>query len=238
MFLYEMYKTGLTTFWYWYVGKLTAIWPNIKINGHTFRVYPGVYKPLENEHTAVQFCKKEDRVLDLGCGSGITTAFAAKVAKEVVAVDISERAIKNARENCAVLNCKNVEFKKSDMFSNVDGKFNVILSNPPYLSTDLKGDDRQFVTSVKYLPTLFSKVSEHLEDNGTLLVQFPGWFKSKLVKLANSHGLEVVSIKPMPAKSLYLSLLSLAYMQVGFRSTLFVMKKKKSAVGNDSKKVD
>ncbi|MGZ9130081.1 MAG: hypothetical protein ACXW4Z_20075 [Candidatus Binatia bacterium] len=42
-------------------------------------------------------------------------------------------------------------------------------------------------------------------------------------KLAADHGLEVVKIQRMPRKSLYLSLLSLAYMQVGWRSTLFVI---------------
>ena len=55
-------------------------------------------------------------------------------------------------------------------------------------------------------------------------MQYPGWFSGLIRKLAADHGLEVIKVQRMPRKSLYLSLLSLAYLQMGFRSTLFLIK--------------
>lgn len=227
MFIYRFYKQALMTFWYWYVRKLTSIWPQITVEGQKFKVHPGVYKPLENEHTAVQFCRPGSRVLDLGCGSGITTAIVAGVAKEVIAVDISSIAVSNAKENCVRLGRSNVKFAVSDMFSSVEGKFDVILSNPPYLSSDFKNEEEQFATSVRYLPILFKEVHNYLTDDGVLIVQFPGWFTSQLRRLASENGLEITEIKPLRRKSIYLCLLSLVYLQVGFRSTHYVMRRRK-----------
>ncbi|MGE3246080.1 MAG: methyltransferase [Beijerinckiaceae bacterium] len=226
---YTLYKRGLMTFWYWYVRKLNTVWPTITLEGKTLKVYPGVYKPIENEQSCVDHCKPGDRVLDLGCGSGVSAVFASTVAREVVAVDISPVAVANAKENCELFDVKNVDVRLSDMFSNVDGKFNVILANPPYIAADFKNDEEQFATSVRYLPVLFSEVGKYMEPDAKLIVQYPGWFKGHIKALAEKHGLKVTSIKRMPLKSLYLSLLSLAYMQVGFRSTLYTIELPKKA---------
>ena len=64
--------------------------------------------------------------------------FAAGVAQEVVAVDISPAAIDNTKENCRRLGRENVTVMRSDMFTNVDGKFNLILANPPYIEADFE----------------------------------------------------------------------------------------------------
>lgn len=220
---YTLYKRGLMTFWYWYVRKLNKALPTITIEGKTLAVFPGVYKPLENEHSCVDHCRPGDRVLDLGCGTGVSAIFAASVAKEVVAVDISSAAVANAQENCRRFDVRNVDVRESDMFSNVDGKFNLILANPPYIAADFEDKEEQFATSVRYLPILFSEVHKYLEKDGKLLVQYPGWFKGHIRNLAEKHGLKLTNVERMPRKSLYLSLLSLAYMQVGFRSTLYTI---------------
>jgi len=220
---YTLYKRGLMTFWYWYVRKLNTVWPTITIEGKTLAVFPGVYKPIENEQSCVEHCKPGDKVLDLGCGSGVSAIFAASVAQHVVAVDISRVAVANAQENCRRFDVQNVDVRESDMFSNVDGKFNLILANPPYIAADFEDKEEQFATSVRFLPILFSEVHKHLEKGGKLLVQYPGWFKGHIRNLAEKHGLKVTRIERMPRKSLYLSLLSLAYMQVGFRSTLYTI---------------
>ena len=77
------------------------------------------------------------RVLDLGTGTG---AIALAVATErphtqVVAVDKSEGALALARENAAFVGAPaETEFIRSDWFENVTGTFDVIISNPPYLT--------------------------------------------------------------------------------------------------------
>lgn len=68
-------------------------------------------------------------VLDLGCGSGILAILAKKLgANRVLAVDNDPLAVDVAKEN-AEKNCVQIDVRLSDLFSNVDGKFDIIVSN-------------------------------------------------------------------------------------------------------------
>jgi len=215
-------KHGFMAFWYSYVGILNSIWPSITLEGKRLVIFPNVYKPIENEQACSQYCREGDRVLDIGCGSGVATVFCAPKACEVVAVDISSAAVRNTEENCWLHGLKNVKVMQSDMFSHVEGKFDLIFANSPYIKDEFQAEDHQFATSVKYLPTLFAQAGDHLTENGRLLVQFPFGARARIEKLAAEHGLELISTKPLPPKSLALSLLSVAYMQIGFKSTLYL----------------
>ena len=79
-------------------------------------------------------------VLDMCTGSGaIAIAVEGELKKrgyknKIAAVDISEDALALAQEN-AVLNDANIKFIQSDLFSKVRGKYDVIVSNPPYIPT-------------------------------------------------------------------------------------------------------
>lgn len=77
-------------------------------------------------------------VLDIGTGTGAIAISVAKYTdvKNVTAVDISEGAIEVAKIN-AENNNVNVNFVKSNLFENVVGKFDIILSNPPYIETSI-----------------------------------------------------------------------------------------------------
>lgn len=220
---YTLYKRGLMTFWYWYVRKLNAIWPTITLEGRELAILPGVYKPIENEQASAAYVRSGERVLDLGCGSGVNAIFAADRAGEVVAVDISEVAVRNTAENARRLGLDNVTCAVSDMFANVEGRFDLILANPPYIAADFADEEAQFATSVRYLPTLFAEAGGRLNPGGRLLVQFPAWFRPKIEGLAHRHGLSVVEFRRMPPKSMKLKLLSLAYLQVGFRSAFYLI---------------
>jgi release factor glutamine methyltransferase len=82
------------------------------------------------------------RVLDVGTGSGvIALALASKFPDaEVHAVDVSDEALVLARENAARLDLsEKVRFAKSNLLDGIDGDFNVIVANLPYISTQ----DRQ-----------------------------------------------------------------------------------------------
>ena len=77
-------------------------------------------------------------ILDIGTGSGcIAITLNKEIISSVDAVDISDRALDIAIKN-NILNKTNVNFFKSDVFSNVNNKYDVIISNPPYIAYDEK----------------------------------------------------------------------------------------------------
>lgn len=75
------------------------------------------------------------RVLDMGCGSGVIglTLAKSRPAWELVLADVSEDALSLARENAAALAVENAELLRSDLFSNVAGGFDGIVANLPYV---------------------------------------------------------------------------------------------------------
>ena len=82
--------------------------------------------------------KRESRILDVGTGSGvIAISLATKFPEaKVLAVDVSDDALALAQENAVTLNLKDrVQFLKSRLLENVEGAFDLIVANLPYIST-------------------------------------------------------------------------------------------------------
>jgi release factor glutamine methyltransferase len=81
---------------------------------------------------------RESRIVDVGTGSGvIAISLAARFPEaKILAVDISDDALALAQENAAMLNLKDrVQFLKSRLLENVEGAFDLIVANLPYVST-------------------------------------------------------------------------------------------------------
>lgn len=83
------------------------------------------------------FNKDKVKILDIGTGSGCIAITLNKLLddSDVTGVDISSEALEVAKEN-NISNNANVKFIESDLFSNVNGRYDVIISNPPYISYD------------------------------------------------------------------------------------------------------
>jgi len=117
---------------------------DVTFDGITVRVYKDVFCPDKNLTHLPQLLThlmsanlSGKRVLDLGTGCGILALHAAKNgAAEVVATDIDPRALENARENVSNHGLGHViEVIASDLFDNVEGKFDLIIANLPILDS-------------------------------------------------------------------------------------------------------
>lgn len=110
-----------------------------------FKVTPDVLIPRPDTELLIELClglipKHEMfKIIDLGTGSG---AIAITLAAErpnvtMFATDISEAALKVARQNAALHRIKNIHFQKSAWFENInENEFDLIVSNPPYIAAN------------------------------------------------------------------------------------------------------
>lgn len=174
--------------------------------GYTFKVSPDVLIPRQDTETLVTEAartiqntprekltffeklrgQKEWDVLDLCCGSGAIGISMAKICNniKVTGTDISEAAIAIAEENAANLRAK-VKFLKGDMFAPVnDRKFDMIVSNPPYIRTNMISILQEEVKKHEPLKALdggrdgldfyrkiVSEADKHLKPGGFLMLE-------------------------------------------------------------------
>lgn len=109
--------------------------------GRTFKVIEGVLIPRQDTEISVEKIlniienNQINNMLEIGCGTGIVSiSVDLESSVDVTAVDISEKAIENTRINKEKLNSK-IKIINSDLFSNINEKFDLIYSNPPYIKS-------------------------------------------------------------------------------------------------------
>lgn len=125
--------------------------------GLEFSVNNDVLIPRQDTETLVEEALKHThdgmRILDLATGSGcvLISLLQYTNACEGIGVDIDSKALKVAKENAKKLE-SNAQFIQSDLFENVHGIFDVIVSNPPYIRTEVLNSLMPEV--IKYEPKL------------------------------------------------------------------------------------
>lgn len=83
-----------------------------------------------------KFFDKKIDILDIGTGSGaIAISLKKKVDSNVTATDISKDALKVAKEN-AKLNKVDINYVNTNIYDDIENKYDVVISNPPYISYD------------------------------------------------------------------------------------------------------
>lgn len=205
--------------------------------GHTFRVTPEVLIPRQDTETLVTEAaktiqntpkeklslieklkgNKEWEVLDLCCGSGAVGISLAKICSniKVIASDISAEAIAVAEENASNLHTK-LKFVQGDMFKpHQDKKFDMIVTNPPYVKTAMISILQEEVKSHEPLSALdggkdgldfyriiVEKAAEHLKKDGFLLMEIGHDQGEDLRKMLKDSGKYTAAevIKDLPGK--------------------------------------
>ena len=140
---------------------------------------------------ALNICRKIDsseiKILDIGTGSGaIALALAAEITgAKVVATDISEAAVNLAKKNAAALGLKEkIDFRHGNLFEPVNGFFDIIICNPPYISareyeklpTGVKDyEPREALwagkSGLEFYEKLIYQAAAFLQKNGWLLLE-------------------------------------------------------------------
>ena len=166
--------------------------------GLEFRVNSQVLIPRpETEilvEAAIKYAKGK-KILDLGTGSGCIAVSVAKKssAVDVTAVDISKDALDIAEDN-AKLNGVKVRFLEADFFKGLFTKYDLIISNPPYIPFD---EIKSLQPELKYEPfvaldggrdglesykKIIKEAPDYLEDNGILMMEM-GFNQRKYIEV-------------------------------------------------------
>ena len=104
---------------------------------HRFRVTPDTLDPRPETEALVEaaLARPWRRVLDLGTGTGaiLISLLAARAGTQGLGTDISEAALAVARHNARRIGV-DARFRRADWFAGVEGQFDLIVSNPPYIA--------------------------------------------------------------------------------------------------------
>ncbi len=141
-----------------------------------------IYEPQEDSFLLLKHIKEYaiGKVLDMGSGSGILAEEALKYTKNVLAADINEESVRLCK-------IKNINAIISDLFSNVNERFNLIIFNPPYLPEDeseneeikrtISGGKRGYELIERFL----KEARNYLNNEGRILLLFSSLTNKKKI---------------------------------------------------------
>ena len=180
-----------------------------------FKVNSSVLIPRPETEELVRLILKEDldgkEILDIGTGSGCIAISLAKYLPnaKVTALDISSDSLRVAKQN-AKLNNVDIHFINADIFKyKSDKKYDVIVSNPPYVtqseqelmkSNVVKYEPKGALFVSDYNPLLyyrtilnFSKLS--LNKNGIIYFEINENYKDEIIELVHNYGYSNIDCK-------------------------------------------
>jgi release factor glutamine methyltransferase len=180
------------------------------------RSHPDVYDPSDDTMLLANnlSAKKNDVVLEIGVGSGYVSLVAAQIARIVVGTDVNPYAIKLAKLNAKLNSISNVEFILGDLFSPIEGRFDLILMNPPYLQ-EVEGIEHRYIdlswnggqNGRMITDRFLQEVENYLKTTGRILmVQSSHSDYNKTIKVLSGKGFGVKTIaeKRLFFETLYL----------------------------------
>jgi release factor glutamine methyltransferase len=136
---------------------------------------PEVYAPAEDTFLLLGALRvgRDEKVLEMGSGTGVIAVHCAKAGAWVTAADINEAAVRCTELNASI-NDVLVNVVHSDMFRSVKGDFDLIIFNPPYLRGEPdEMRDRSWAGGPSGTEELYRFLEQaicHLEVNGRIVI--------------------------------------------------------------------
>jgi len=182
---------------------------NVKILENKYTLSPRPETELMVEHI-LNHEGTEKSVLDMCCGSGcIGIALKHAGMEEVILADISKKAIKSALKNAVINNAK-VTIIRSNLFSNILGKYDIIVCNPPYIkSEDIKSlshEVRKFdpiisldggEDGLRFYKEIAKNAHKYLMDGGVLYLEIGLGQEDDVVKLLEANFTNITVMKDL-----------------------------------------
>lgn len=144
----------------------------------------------------------KEKILDIGTGTGaIALALAKNIENSfVIGSDIEDKALSLASENKVFTGVKNVDFVKSDLFKNLSGTYDLIVSNPPYIDKkDYESLEKELyfepksalyggIDGLDFYRGIIKNANNYLNDKGHLVFEIGYNQKEALNKLMINQG--------------------------------------------------
>jgi len=149
---------------------------NIHFKNTMIKITPEVYEPCEDSFlladTALSLITNSERILEVGCGSGLISAVIKNNTKaKITAIDINPHAAKCTKDN-------GVDAIRGDLLSCIKGKFEMIIFNPPYLPTKDEERTNDWINVAldggyggrEIINRFLEEAGNHLVENGRILM--------------------------------------------------------------------
>lgn len=169
-----------------------------------------VYRPREDSYLLKDYIESLDlegeELLDMGTGTGIVGITAAKNNAVVTAADIDPDALEIAEQKAHEEEvADSIDFVETDLFENIEGEFDYIVFNPPYLSGERQSENDALVggeAGTEIIERFLSKASRYLKSEGQVF--FVASSLSELEALRRNYDLELVDKEELWFETLYL----------------------------------
>ena len=185
--------------WYnLYSRLLYKIFKRTKVQSLNLEIiHPSVFFPLISSENILYGCLEQCRVLDIGTGSGVIALMSKKKrAKYTLGIDINPYAIRNAEHNLSINFHDNscILFKQSDIFNEVSGRFDLIVSNPPFFNQQPRGIVEYKYSGQDTVDRILSEGRYFLSEKGEIRILYPLSEHRYILALARKYGYDLRTI--------------------------------------------
>ena len=180
---------------------LQYILESVYFYGYKFKIHSSVFIPRQETEICIDILQSKAKTyhnaLEIGCGLGCIsiTLVLEKICQKIDSIDINNFAIKAAQDNAVELGCKSVNFFQQNFFDmNYIKKYDLIISNPPYIPiSEIKDLDLEvklydplealtdYCDGLKFYKYLSVIGKDMLNDDGIICLEFGGEKQKKSI---------------------------------------------------------